>query len=357
MLDFSLSKATPFSQMASNFGTGINQGAQLRQAFDARGERKKQANAQMMLEFHRKKNTVMGPGGAPTLDKEGYLRSLMEADPNLARQEAQELQKAEFDQQKQQVDLSNTMAQASERTSSAAKNYGGMRMDQQRFGLDKKKYGLDEQRVGIDQQRYGLDERKFGLNENEFAETQRRNLADESIRRDAAGATATAKTEELQAKQAESARAAESVVTLTDEIVSDPAFAVGGSAKRLLGMMPGSQTGAFNSKVDQLVAALQLEIAGKLRGQGAITESERKMLRQAATRLSRGLPQDEFIQEINKIRQSLGADPISRPEKGGRSAKVATPDESGYVTGTIYKDANGNSAVYLGNGKWKESKQ
>jgi hypothetical protein len=153
---------------------------------------------------------------------------------------------------------------------------------------------------------YGQSERKIGLDEKRL-DLERTKAAEKVAPVDEAKKTS-----------------AENVIGLTDEIAADPAFAVGLNPMRLAGVVTGTKTKGFNARVDRLKGALQLDIAGKLKGQGQISDKERQMLREAATILSTDLNEEDFMTEINRIRSTLGAKHTAR----GPSA-AATPTTSG----------------------------
>lgn len=111
-------------------------------------------------------------------------------------------------------------------------------------------------------------------------------------------------------------------IALIDQIANDPALntAVGpidqyvGKARDLAGV------NRFQALNDQLVGKLSLAQAGKLKGQGQISDKERAMLAAAATALGRGLGEQDYRNELGKIRGQF-----ERMQTGGAGPQVAAP--------------------------------
>jgi hypothetical protein len=61
----------------------------------------------------------------------------------------------------------------------------------------------------------------------------------------------------------------------------------------------------FKAAQDQLLGKLQLASAGKLKGQGAVSEMERKILRDAVTSLSASTSEKEYKAELGRLRPQL----------------------------------------------------
>jgi hypothetical protein len=70
---------------------------------------------------------------------------------------------------------------------------------------------------------------------------------------------------------------------------------------------------------DNLVGKLQLAQAGKLKGQGAVSDAERMMLKQAATALDRTLGDPDYLNQLTKIEQQF------QRLQGGGGARPAAP--------------------------------
>lgn len=123
-------------------------------------------------------------------------------------------------------------------------------------------------------------------------------------------------------------------LNLIDQIANDPSLntAVGpvdayiGKARDLTGVT------RFDNLHQQLLGKLSLAQAGKLKGQGQISDKERAMLAAAASALSRNLSETDYKAELGKIRGQFqrmqaagGATPAAQPK--------AAPQEFDYVPG------------------------
>lgn len=110
-------------------------------------------------------------------------------------------------------------------------------------------------------------------------------------------------------------------LALIDQIASDPALSanVGPIDSRGLGFVrdPGGNA-RFTSLHDQLVGKMSLAQAGKLKGQGQISDKERAMLAAAATALNRGLQDPDYKNELGKVRKQFEqmANPGALPAHG-----------------------------------------
>jgi hypothetical protein len=112
-------------------------------------------------------------------------------------------------------------------------------------------------------------------------------------------------------------------IQLIDQISSDSALnpSVGpldqyglGKAQDLNGV------NRFEALHNQLVGKLALAQAGKLKGQGQISDKERALLAAAATALNRGLSEKDYRTELGKIRQQF-----ERMQQGGAVVGGAAP--------------------------------
>lgn len=122
-------------------------------------------------------------------------------------------------------------------------------------------------------------------------------------------------------------------LALIDEIEKDPALAgaVGPMDQYTGHVLTTDPAGVnrFDAKHKQLVGILQLAQGGKLKGQGAVSDAERTMLRAAATALSRGMNETDYKAELGKIRgsfqrsQSQGAPGATPAPAAGNAAKRA----------------------------------
>lgn len=95
-------------------------------------------------------------------------------------------------------------------------------------------------------------------------------------------------------------------LSLIDQIDADPSLghAVGPVDQYVGGPLNMDLTGVnrFKALNDQLVGKMSLAQAGKLKGQGQISDKERAMLAAAATALNRGLSEKDYKTELAKIR-------------------------------------------------------
>lgn len=97
-------------------------------------------------------------------------------------------------------------------------------------------------------------------------------------------------------------------LSLIDQIAKDPALgkSVGPLDQYDISMV-ADPTGVnrFKALHNQLVGKMSLAQAGKLKGQGQISDKERALLAAAATALSRGLGEKDYRAELAKIQQQF----------------------------------------------------
>jgi hypothetical protein len=115
-------------------------------------------------------------------------------------------------------------------------------------------------------------------------------------------------------------------LALIDQIRKDPALSssVGPLEGRGVGYATAGPEGYTRVKAlhDNLVGKLQLAQAGKLKGQGQISDKEREMLRNAATALDRKLGDKDYLNELGKVeaqfkRMQQGGSITPSPATGG----------------------------------------
>lgn len=88
------------------------------------------------------------------------------------------------------------------------------------------------------------------------------------------------------------------------------------------GLLPGTDRADFVKTYDNLKSILSLDNVSLLKGQGAITENERKLLADASTKLDRNLSETEFKTVLEEVVRILG-DKV----RGGTGAAVSdSPD-------------------------------
>lgn len=101
-------------------------------------------------------------------------------------------------------------------------------------------------------------------------------------------------------------------IDLVDEILSRDTKPLTGYLK--LGGIPGmgrKEVTTTRAKIEQLKGVLQLAQAGKLKGQGQISEKERELLAKAATSLDYNMSDTDFRKELNNIKSILGGSTAS----------------------------------------------
>jgi hypothetical protein len=141
-------------------------------------------------------------------------------------------------------------------------------------------------------------------------------------------------------------------IALIDQIMNDPALssAVGpidqyiGQAHDLTGV------NRFSALHNQIVGKMSLAQAGKLKGQGQISDKERAMLASAATALNRGLSEGDYKAELGKIRSQFER----MQQQGGGGTPVQTSPGAAIPGGPKHGDMktfpNGRKAVFDGQG-------
>jgi hypothetical protein len=83
-------------------------------------------------------------------------------------------------------------------------------------------------------------------------------------------------------------------------------WAVGGSS--LLPVMPGSAAADFVVQFNNMKSLLSLDNVKFLKGQGQVSDAERKLLAEASAKLDRSQSEKEFQKSLNDIITALGGD-------------------------------------------------
>jgi len=100
----------------------------------------------------------------------------------------------------------------------------------------------------------------------------------------------------------------------------------GFTARNTLGFIPGTSYNSFNRDISRLKGALSLMAAGQIKGQGALSDSERKMLASSITKIDQGLGDKEFLEELDRIDAMLSAKrtptPALRKPSGGAAPRT-----------------------------------
>ncbi len=147
------------------------------------------------------------------------------------------------------------------------------------------------------------------------------------------------------------------MVTLIDSLLAHPGLSGAVGAKgtgSLFGLlnepMGGTQAASFNAELSRLQSMLSLENIDKLRGTGAITDTEQQILRQASDALNNDMREEDFIAVLNLLKTSLGGatatNPTDTPEnRQFLQSQGLTPDEiNSYFTNDLSTSQNGSQA-------------
>jgi hypothetical protein len=137
----------------------------------------------------------------------------------------------------------------------------------------------------------------------------------------------------------------EDAIKLIDQIDTDPALnkSVGPLDAYGLGKLGGDVSGVnrFEALHNELVGKLQLAQAGKLKGQGQISDKEREMLRNAATALTRKMSETDYRAELKKVRAQFQR--MQQPSVGTAGPSIG---ERRMINGQMGEwDGNGWKAV------------
>lgn len=123
-------------------------------------------------------------------------------------------------------------------------------------------------------------------------------------------------------------------IDLIDSIKKDPALShsVGAIQGRGAGrLVDNDGYERFKALHEQLVGKLQLANSGKLKGQGAVSNIERDILRQASTALRRELADPDYVRELDRV---MGV--LQKSMSNGGAPQVQNmnePQEFDYVPG------------------------
>jgi hypothetical protein len=66
-------------------------------------------------------------------------------------------------------------------------------------------------------------------------------------------------------------------------------------------IIPGTEAQTVKANIDQLLGLLSLENRQKLKGSGAISDYESKILQQSASSLNRSMPEADFVNELKRV--------------------------------------------------------
>lgn len=125
-------------------------------------------------------------------------------------------------------------------------------------------------------------------------------------------------------------------INTIDELLSNKKLShISGIIDQGLGGLFGKSATA-KSQYNQLTGALQLAKAGQIKGQGQISDYERKVLRDASTALNRGLSDAEFRKQLVKIRGVMA-------NASGLESKIKVTDPVSGESQIISADRSGVS--------------
>lgn len=152
-------------------------------------------------------------------------------------------------------------------------------------------------------------------------------------------------------QSAQQANEVQDTLDLIDRIGNDPALegSVGQLNSRGVGYLRDPNANArFKSLHDQLVGKMSLAQAGKLKGQGQISDKERAMLASAATALNMGLGSPDYRGELGNIRGQF--ERMATPGAIQPVAAHAPGAGGGPKAGDVKVFPNGKKGVWDGQG-------
>ena len=93
----------------------------------------------------------------------------------------------------------------------------------------------------------------------------------------------------------------------------------------VFGLIPGTESYGIRKQIQQIKDQLSLASVGKLKGQGQVSDAERKMLASSSTALNVGMREEDFRKELKKVKNILSRNigveetAVSEPQKTGLS--------------------------------------
>ncbi len=99
--------------------------------------------------------------------------------------------------------------------------------------------------------------------------------------------------------------------------------------------LPGTQSSAFISKLNQVINEQVLPNLSVLKGLGRVTQTEFNTLQTALTSLNKNLPEADFKKELKNITDRINAIPTTDTTSNSGTVSVISPDGT---SGTIPKD-------------------
>lgn len=144
----------------------------------------------------------------------------------------------------------------------------------------------------------------------------------------------------LTAKESKLSDSAKNTLSIVDALLANPSIGkISGTVDQFLGGLVGDQAKLAKNYYNQLKGILSLENRQLLKGSGAISDFEFKVLGQAATALGRNLDDATFKNELQKLKDKLT----------GNSPIPTTPTD-----GDVWKSPDGTEYEFS-KGKWNET--
>ncbi len=112
------------------------------------------------------------------------------------------------------------------------------------------------------------------------------------------------------AKSGGKSKTTESILSLSDQILKRKTGPITGLLQ-VEAMIPGTQAQRTKNLYDQMKGILSLENRTLLKGSGAISDYEAKVLEKAASAIDRNLSDTDFREEIQKLQKELGGGSVS----------------------------------------------
>jgi len=120
---------------------------------------------------------------------------------------------------------------------------------------------------------------------------------------------------------------AQDTVNLIDEVLGAENLA-GVTGISIANKIPGTTSYTLQQKINQIKDKLALAARGQLKGQGAVSDYESKMLQNAATALNTGMNEADFKTELNKIKGIL-------QRNNNLATDTLTTDQLSYILSQI----------------------
>lgn len=131
-----------------------------------------------------------------------------------------------------------------------------------------------------------------------------------------------------------------STISVIDELLADPEALnkIAGPIDQFIGGLTNPNAILAKNKYNQLKGLLSLENIKYLKGTGAISDAEQKLLANAASSLGRNLYGEQLISELVKLKEGLNA-----VNSGGAGGEQITSDEEEFLRNKGYSDEEINA--------------